>query len=66
MSHIFRKHSTDLQAPNVTNPLVRFSFRYSGTVNVTGLELEPTFIGEMKQAYEAETRANLGEFALGI
>jgi hypothetical protein len=66
MSHIFRKYSTDLQVPNVADPVVRFSFRCSGMVNVTGLELEPTFVGEMKQAYEAETRANLGEFALGI
>ena len=66
MSHIFRKHSTDLQVPNVANPVVHFSFWDSGTVNATGLKLEPTFIGEMKQAYEAETRANLGEFTLRI
>jgi hypothetical protein len=65
-SHIFRKHSTDLQVPNVANPVVRFSFRDSGAVNVTGFELEPTFIREMKQAYEAETRADLSKFALGI
>jgi hypothetical protein len=66
MSHIFRKHSTNLQVPNVANPVVRFSFWDSGRVNVTGLELEPALIGEMKQTYEAETRADLGEFTLGI
>jgi len=64
---MYRKLSTDLQVPNIANLVVLFSFwDSSGTVNVIGLELEPTFIGEMKQAYEAETRANLGKFILGI
>jgi len=56
-------HSTDLQVPNVANPLVLLNFwgRGRACVNVPSLEFESTLISEMKQAYEAEARANLSE-----
>jgi hypothetical protein len=65
---VSKAFETDLQAPNMANLVVvaLLSFGVSGTLTITGLELEPTFIGEMKQAYEAETCANLSEFILGI
>lgn len=60
-----QNHSTNLQAPDVADLFVLFNFRCGGRAfvgNVSTLELEPTLISEMKQAYEAEARANLSEF----
>ena len=56
-----QKHSTDLQAPDVADLLVLFNFRDSGRGIVSGLELEPTLVREMQQAYEAETCADFSK-----
>jgi hypothetical protein len=66
MGQIHQKRSTNLQAPNVANFVVLFGFWDRRTLNVPGLDLEPTLIGEMKQTYEAEARANLGKLIFGI
>jgi hypothetical protein len=64
-----QKHSTNLQAPDVANLFVLFNFwgrgrRACGIVST--LESEPTLISEMKEAYEAEARANVSELVSRI
>lgn len=60
-----KKHSTNLQVPDVANFIVLFNFwgrgRACSVGNVPTLEFQPTLISEMKEAYEAEARANISE-----
>lgn len=58
---------TNLQAPEIPDVvLLDFLNSRGGLDIITGLELEPTLICEMKQTYKAEARADLAKLIFRI